>query len=88
MYKILGFIRETRAQQLVKGLLVLVVAFFLSDILNLYALNWILRGNYDTGRHCFGRSISARAAQGLEYVGRSKIVKAPFGQLDKEKQKR
>ena len=37
VYKILGFIRETRAQQLVKGLLVLVVAFFLSDILNLYA---------------------------------------------------
>ena len=32
VYKILGFIRETRAQQLVKGLLVLVVAFFLSDI--------------------------------------------------------
>ena len=27
VYKILGFIRETRAQQLVKGLLVLVVAF-------------------------------------------------------------
>ena len=26
VYKILGFIRETRAQQLVKGLLILVVA--------------------------------------------------------------
>lgn len=27
-YKVLGFIRETRAQQLVKGLLILVLTFF------------------------------------------------------------
>ena len=49
VYKILGFIQETRAQQLVKGLLMLVAAFFLSDVLNLYALNWILRQTMTLG---------------------------------------
>jgi len=33
IYKILEFIKETRAQQLVKGLLILVVAYFLSGFL-------------------------------------------------------
>lgn len=88
VYKILGFIRETRAQQLVKGLLVLVVAFFLSDILNLYALNWILRGTMTLGVIALVVVFQPELRRGLEYVGRSKIVKAPFGQLDKEKAKK
>ncbi|MDR4235309.1 hypothetical protein FO509_29340, partial [Priestia megaterium] len=44
VYKVLDFIRETRVQQLVKGIFVLVVAFLISDVLHLYTLNWILRG--------------------------------------------
>ena len=43
VYKILGFIQETRAQQLVRGLVVLGIVFFLSDFLKLYLLNWLLR---------------------------------------------
>ncbi len=87
VYKILGFIRESRAQQLVKGLLVLVVAFFLSDIMNLYALNWILRQTMTLGVVALVVVFQPELRRGLEYVGRSKIVKAPFGQLDKEKAK-
>lgn len=87
VYKILGFIRESRAQQLVKGLLVLVVAFFLSDIMHLYALNWILRGTMTLGVVALVVVFQPELRRGLEYVGRSKIVKAPFGQLDKEKAK-
>ena len=83
-YKVLGFIRDTRAQQLVKGLLVLVVTFFLSDILNLYALNWILRGTMTMGIIALVVVFQPELRRGLEYVGRSKIVKAPFGQMDKE----
>lgn len=83
-YKVLGFIRDTRAQQLVKGLLVLVVTFFLSDILNLYALNWILRGTMTMGIIALVVVFQPELRRGLEYVGRSKIVKASFGQMDKE----
>ena len=86
-YKLIGFIRDTRAQQLVKGMLVLVVTFFLSDILDLYALNWILRGTMSIGIIALVVIFQPELRRGLEYVGRSKIVKAPFGQLDKEKAK-
>jgi len=86
-YKILEFIKETRAQQLIKGLLVLMVAFFLSDIFNLYALNWLLRGTMTVGAIALVVVFQPELRRGLEYVGRSKIVKAPFGQLDKDKAK-
>lgn len=87
IYKILGFIRETRAQQLVKGLLVLVVAFFFSDLLHLYTLNWILKGTMTLGVIALVVVFQPELRRGLEYVGRSKIVKAPFGQLDKDRAK-
>lgn len=86
-YKILEFIKETRAQQLIKGLLVVVAAFFLSDIFNLYALNWLLRGTMTVGAIALVVVFQPELRRALEYVGRSKIVKAPFGQLDKEKAK-
>lgn len=86
-YKILEFIKETRAQQLIKGLLVLVAAFFLSDFFNLYALNWLLRGTMTVGAIALVVVFQPELRRALEYVGRSKIVKAPFGQLDKEKAK-
>ena len=86
-YKILEFIKETRAQQLIKGLLVVIAAFFLSDIFNLYALNWLLRGTMTVGAIALVVVFQPELRRALEYVGRSKIVKAPFGQLDKEKAK-
>lgn len=86
-YKILEFIKETRAQQLLKGLLVLVVAFFLSDLFNLYALNWLLRGTMTVGAIALVVVFQPELRRALEYMGRSKIVKAPFGQMDKEKAK-
>ncbi len=86
-YKLIGFIRDSRAQQLVKGMLVLVAAFFLSDVCGLYALNWILRGTMTMGIIALVVIFQPELRRGLEYMGRSKIVKAPFGQLDKEKAK-
>ena len=87
IYKILDFIKKTRAQQLVKGLLILVITFFVSDILNLYALNWIMKGTMTLGVIAIVVVFQPELRRGLEYVGRSKIMKAPFGQLDKNKAK-
>lgn len=86
-YKVIGFIRDSRAQQLIKGLFVLFAAFFLSDVLDLYALNWILRGTMSIGIIALVVVFQPELRRALEYVGRSKIVKAPFSQLDKEKAK-
>lgn len=87
IYKVLGFIKESRAEQLVKGLLVLVLATFLSDQFHLYTLNWILKGTMTLGVIALVIVFQPELRRGLEYVGRSKLVKAPFGQLDKEKAK-
>lgn len=87
IYKVLGFIKESRAEQLVKGLLVLVLATFLSDQFHLYTLNWILKGTMTLGVIALVIVFQPELRRGLEYVGRSKLVKAPFGQLDKDKAK-
>jgi len=86
IYKILAFIRETRAQQLVKGLLILVAAYFLSDLLHLYTLHWILKATVTLGAFALIVIFQPELRRGLEYVGRSKLVKV--GQLDKDHAKR
>ena len=44
IYKLLGLIKQTRAEQLMKGVLLLVVATFLSGFFNLHTINWLLNG--------------------------------------------
>ena len=87
VYKILGFIRETRAEQLVKGLLILVIATFLAGKFNFYTMSWILNGTLTLGVVALVIVFQPELRRGLEYVGRSKIVKSPFGQFNKEKAK-
>ena len=87
IYKILEFIKETRAEQLIKGLLVLVIATFLSELLNLYTLNWILRGAMTLGLVALVVVFQPELRRGLEYLGRTKIVRPAFGQLDKDRAK-
>lgn len=87
IYKVLGFIRESRAEQLVKGLLFLVLATIGSGELHLYTLHWILKGTMTLGVLALVIVFQPELRRGLEYVGRSKLVKAPFGQMDKEKAK-
>jgi diadenylate cyclase len=43
IYKIIMLIKGTRAVQLIKGLMVLVVAYFISDLLQLTTVNWFLQ---------------------------------------------
>lgn len=87
-YKILGFIRDSRAEQLIKGLLILVAAFFISDLLNLYTLNWILRSTMTIGAIALVVVFQPELRRALEYVGRTKIVSSrPFKKLDKDKAK-
>lgn len=87
VYKLLGLIKQTRAEQLFKGVLLLVVATFLSDLLNLHTINWILKGTVALGAVAILVVFQPELRRGLEYLGRSKFVNAPFEQMDKEKGK-
>jgi len=87
IYKVLGFIRETRALQLVKGLLVLVLITVLSDKFNLYTLNWILRNTISLGVIALVIVFQPELRRALEYVGRTKFITPQFAQMDKERVK-
>ena len=49
IYKVIGFIRSTRAAQLTKGIIVIVVATAVSSLLNLYIVKWILTNLLSVG---------------------------------------
>ncbi len=83
IYKVLGFIRETRAEQLAKGLLVLIVITMLSDVLHLYTLRWLLSGLMTVGLVAIVVIFQPELRRGLEYLGRSRISNV-FGEVDKE----
>ena len=87
IYKILGFIRETRALQLVKGLLVLVLITVVSEKFNLYTLNWILKNTISLGVIALVIVFQPELRRALEYVGRTKFITPQFAQMDKERVK-
>ena len=86
IYKLLDFIRETRAEQLAKGLLLLVVATLLSKVLQLYTLHWILSGVMTVGLIAVVVIFQPELRRGLEYLGRSKFSNV-LSEVDKEEAK-
>ena len=87
IYKLLGFIRETRAEQLAKGLLLLVVATLLSKWMHLYTLHWLLSSLISAGLVAIVVIFQPELRRALEYLGRSRITNV-FGEVDKEDAKR
>ena len=83
IYKILGFIRETRAQQLVKGLLAVAIAFAVSEILHLYTLNWIIRAVITWGVLALIVLFQPELRRALEHMGRRTFMPGGFQKLDK-----
>ncbi len=87
IYKVLMFIKESRAEQLVKGLFLLIVATIASEWFHLYTLNWILKSAMTLGMVALVIVFQPELRRGLEYMGRSKLMKASFVNVDKEKAK-
>ena len=78
VYKILGFIRDSRAQQLVKGVLVLVAVFALSGVLHLNTINWILKNAMTVGILAVVILFQPELRRGLERMGRTGILADRF----------
>ncbi len=86
IYKLLGFIRETRAEQLAKGLFVLVIITMLSQLFRFYTLHWILSNLMTVGLVAIVVIFQPELRRGLEYLGRSRIANV-FEEVDKEEAK-
>lgn len=72
-YYLINLIRETRAMQLVKGIVFLFIVFFVSQRLNLNALNYILGGAMQIGAFAIIVLFQPELRSLLERMGRFKV---------------
>lgn len=87
VYQVIRFIRETRAEQLAKGVLVFFLITLASLVFHLYTLHWILSNVMTVGLIAIVVLFQPEIRRALERLGRSKITNV-FSQVDKEEAKR
>lgn len=72
-YKAIQLIQGTRAVQLLKGLVVLLISTKLSEWLGLYTINWILRNTMTVGVIALLVVFQPELRRALEQLGRGKF---------------
>ncbi len=92
IYNLIKIIRETRAEQLVKGILVIVLAFVVSGIFNLKMLNTLFTSFFQFSVLAVLIVFQPELRRALEQIGRSKIGKywnniSPSGKAEEEQTK-
>ena len=73
LYKLIVFTKETRAFQLLKGVAVLFVAAFISDLLQLPTLSWVLNSVLASGILVIVVLFQPEIRKTLEHIGRGKL---------------
>ncbi len=77
-YRLILIIRGTRAEQLVKGLMVLLLAMVISDQAGLDTIHWTLRQTMTVGLIAIPIVFQPELRRALEQLGRGKIFKTPY----------
>lgn len=83
-YKIYMLIKETRAKQLVKGIMVLLVVTQLSEWFQLHVMNWILINTMTVGLIALLIVFQPELRRALEYIGRTKLLSKSMQDLEYE----
>ncbi|RKD21471.1 TIGR00159 family protein [Caminicella sporogenes] len=83
-YKLFMLIRETRAEQLIKGLLILLMATKLSEWAKLYVIHYLLKNTMTLGVFAILIVFQPELRRALEYLGRSKILSKSIVELADE----
>lgn len=84
VYKVLHFIRETRASQLVKGLILLLIITNLSEWMHLNTIYWLLRNTMTLGSIAIIIVFQPELRRALEYLGRGKFWTRSFLEIRQE----
>ena len=84
LYKMFGFIKETRAQQLFRGILLIVAFFIVSEIFNLSLLNWLMSRLITVGLIAVVILFQPEIRRALEQLGRRGVLRNQFKDLSKE----
>ena len=77
-YRLILLIRGTRAEQLVKGLIVLLLATIISDQVGLDTLHWTLRQTMTVGLIAIPIVLQPELRRALEHLGRGKIFQSAY----------
>ncbi len=83
-YKLFSLIKETRAEQLTKGIFALFVFAKVSGLLKLYTINWILENAMTVGVLAILIVFQPELRRGLEYIGRSRFFTKSFLEIKGE----
>jgi diadenylate cyclase len=73
LYRLILLIRGTRAEQLVKGLIILLIAWTTSELLGLRTINWLLQGLMTMGLIAVPIIFQPELRKALEHLGRGKL---------------
>ena len=84
IYKAIGFLRETRAGQLAKGLVIFVVIYFIANWWNLTTMKWILSRFVDYIIIAIAIIFQPELRRILERVGHTKFVSAHGSSLESD----
>ncbi|MCK9216900.1 MAG: diadenylate cyclase CdaA [Firmicutes bacterium] len=73
IYKLMMLIKETRAEQLIKGIIVLIIITKLSDIMQLHTMYWLLKNAMTVGVIAILIIFQPELRRALEHIGRGKL---------------
>lgn len=74
IYKGIKLVRETRAEQLVKGIMFLVLSFFISSLFELKTISFLLQNLFQIGVFAIMVVFQPELRRALEKVGRAKVT--------------
>lgn len=83
-YKLLMLIKETRAEQLIKGIIILLVVLKLSEWAKLYTVYYILKNTVTLGFVALLILFQPELRRALEYIGRSKFLSKSIVEIQYE----
>lgn len=83
IYRILDFLKETRAEQLIKGIGIILILTAVSEWLQLYTVNYLLTNFLTVGAIAIIVVFQPELRRGLEHIGRARIF--PRNILDLQK---
>ncbi len=84
-YKLYMIIRETRAKQLLKGIMFLVIISALASTLRLFTLSWILSNTLQVGLIALIIVFQPELRKALEYIGRTTFLSFNFFEGDEKR---
>ncbi|MDD2956213.1 MAG: diadenylate cyclase CdaA [Oscillospiraceae bacterium] len=78
VYKLVSLVRETRAAQLIKGILIILAAYLISDLAKMQTMQFVMEYILDNGLIVLVVVFQPELRRALEQVGRSKFSKFGF----------